>query len=120
MVTIQHQESTLFLVPQVRVDALGWEPLPGSRGVEHRAVYLGERVVAGQLRMAPGGGEAAHLHGRGEHHLWVLSGAVVIDDTRLEAGSYVHVPAHVLHELVDAGAGSLLLYVSTGAGASRP
>lgn len=113
------RERTLFLVPKGRVDALGWEPLPGSGGVEHRAIYLGEAVVAGQLRMAPGAGEVTHLHGRGEHHLWVLAGAVEIDDTRLEAGSYVHVPAHVPHELTDAGEGSLLLYVSTGSETRR-
>jgi quercetin dioxygenase-like cupin family protein len=105
---------TLFVVPREAVERLSWQPLPGGGGVEHRAVYVGDGVVAGQLRLGPGAREPRHLHGHGEHHVWVLEGEVVVDDTRLAAGSYLHVPAHLMHQLVDTGSGSLLFYVFSG------
>lgn len=106
---------TLFAVPAEAVERLAWQAMPGANGVvEHRAVFLGEGVVAGQLRFGPGAREARHLHGHGEHHVWVLQGTVLTDDTVLPAGSYLHVPAHLLHQLVDAGSGSLVFYVFLG------
>ncbi|MGZ6826599.1 MAG: cupin domain-containing protein [Mycobacteriales bacterium] len=107
---------TLFAVPREAVDRLARQPLPGGGGVDHRAVFLSDGTVAGQLRLGPGAREARHLHGHGEHHVWVLEGEVVVDGTRLPAGSYLHVPAHLMHQVEDGGAGSLLFYVFTTAG----
>ncbi|MGB8650766.1 MAG: cupin domain-containing protein [Mycobacteriales bacterium] len=102
---------TLYAMPQEAVDALAWEPLAGNTGVSHKVIFLGDGVVAGLLRLAPGAKEVPHLHSDGEHHVWVLRGTVVADDTELSAGSYLHVPQRLLHTMRDAGEGSQLFYV---------
>lgn len=106
-----HPTPTLFLVPRARVHDLSWEPLPGANGVEHLALYRDGSSVAGLLRLHGGAGELAHLHLNGEHHLWVVEGDVVIDETNLPAGSYLHVPSRLTHRIADTGGGSLLFYV---------
>ncbi|HWC36602.1 MAG TPA: cupin domain-containing protein [Mycobacteriales bacterium] len=106
-----HPTPTLFMIPRQRVAELPWEPMPGATGVEHRVLFEDERSVAGLLRLHPGAEELAHLHLHGEHHLWVLSGTVSVDETLLPADSYLHVPARLTHRVVDTGAGSLLFYV---------
>lgn len=106
-----HPSPTLFMVPSQRLPELPWEPLVGSVGVEHRVLYEAAGTVAGLLRLHPGAREISHLHLQGEHHLWVLSGGVVVDDTQLGIDSYLHVPPGLQHTVQDAGDGSLLFYV---------
>lgn len=106
-----HPSPTLFAVPRSVIGALPWEHVAGSTGVEHKVLYTTGSTVAGLLRLAPNAAEVTHLHLDGEHHLWVLGGSVVVDDTELVADSYLHVPARLRHTLRDAGMGSLLFYV---------
>ena len=111
----------VLAVPREAVDRLPWEPLAGSPSVTTKVICTADEDVAGLLRLAPGAQEARHLHGSGEHHVWVLSGTVLVEGDPLPAGSYLHVPRGVLHDLRDAGAGSTLFYVfhSTSAAAPR-
>ena len=102
---------TLCALPRTAVDALPWEPLPGNVGVDNKSVYVDTGVVSGLLRLAPGAAESRHLHQHGEHHIWVLEGTVVVEDTELPAGSYLHVPARLGHTMRDAGNGSVVFYV---------
>ena len=102
---------TLFLVPRQRVGELAWQPFVGGHGVENRVLYDAGKTVAGLLRLHPGAAEVSHVHIEGEHHLWILAGTVRVDDTDLPADSYVHVPSHLPHRIVDAGQGSLMFYV---------
>jgi quercetin dioxygenase-like cupin family protein len=106
---------TLFAVPRPTVSALPWEPFTGSPGVSHKVLYTTGRTVAGLLKLAPGAEEISHVHMEGEHHIWVLAGAVVVDDTELVAESYLHVPERLTHAVRDGGTGSLLFYVFTPA-----
>lgn len=102
---------TTFTAPREVVDHLPWQPLPGCQGVSTKVVADVDGDVAGLLRLGPGAREVQHVHGHGSHHLWVLSGGVVVEDTSLPAGSYLHVPAGLVHDLRDAGEGSMLFYV---------
>ena len=102
---------TLFLMSPRNIDELPWEQLPGSSGVETKVVYDAGTTVAGLLRLRPGAGEVRHLHLHGDHHWWLLTGKVVIDDTELVTGSYLHVPARLNHTVRDCGPGSLLFFV---------
>lgn len=102
---------TVYAAPHDVVDRLPWQPLPGCVGVSTKLVCDVDGDVAGLLRLLPGAKEVPHVHGHGSHHLWVLSGGVVVEDTPLPAGSYLHVPAGLVHELRDAGDGSTLFYV---------
>ena len=106
-----HPSPTLFMVPRQRLPELSWEPFVGSVGVEHKVLYESADTVAGLLRLHPGAHEISHLHLHGEHHVWVLGGSVCIDDTHLDADSYLHVPAGLWHTVEDDGSGSLLFYV---------
>jgi mannose-6-phosphate isomerase-like protein (cupin superfamily) len=102
---------TVVVAPRDVVDQLPWQPLPGCQGVSTKVVTDVDGDVAGLLRLRPGAREVAHVHGHGSHHLWVLSGGVVVEDTPLPAGSYLHVPSGLVHDLRDTGSGSTLFYV---------
>jgi mannose-6-phosphate isomerase-like protein (cupin superfamily) len=105
---------TLYALPKRVVDALPWESLPGCSGVRHKVVFRGDGVVTGLLLLDPGAEEVPHLHGHGDHHLWVLEGGVEVEETPLPSGSYLHVPGGLLHGMRDSGMGSLLFYVFSG------
>lgn len=102
---------TLCAMPTHVVDDLPWEPLPGNVGVDNKSVFIGSGVVSGLLRLQPGAAESRHLHQHGEHHIWVLEGTVVVEDTELPVGSYLHVPQRLGHTMRDAGEGSVVFYV---------
>lgn len=106
-----HPSPTLYALPRERVDDLPWDDLPAGVRVTTKLLYTCEGVNAGLLRMQPGARELTHQHVSGEHHLWVLSGTLRIDDTELPAGSYVHVPAHLQHSVEDGGTGSSAFFV---------
>jgi len=59
--------------------------------------------MAGVLTVEPGHHLGRHAHRANHHHVWVLDGAAVILDTELGAGSYVHIPSGVEHD-IDASA----------------
>jgi quercetin dioxygenase-like cupin family protein len=109
--TTTHPSPTPFLIPQQRVDQLRWQPFPGSTGVDNKVIYDLEHTVAGLLRLRPGAEEIRHLHLHGEHHLWVLEGAINVDDTELSAASYVHIPARLRHTIGAGAEGALVFYV---------
>lgn len=102
---------TLFALSQAMVEDIPWEAFVGSTDIDNKVLYLADGVVAGLLRLRPHAHELTHLHFHGEHHMWVLSGTVVIDDTELAAGSYLHVPSRLSHTLRDGGSGSLAFYL---------
>lgn len=106
-----HPSPTLFAVPRSHVDVLPWEAFPAGHHVQTKVLYTSEGVTAGLLRLDPGARELTHLHRDGEHHLWVQSGELIVEGTRLGAGSYVHVPAHLAHTVEDGGYGSTAFYV---------
>ena len=106
-----HPTPTLFAVPASRVAELVWDRVPAGDDVHTKSLYSCDRVSSGLLRFGPGGRELPHQHVDGEHHLWVLSGEILVDDTPLPAGSYIHVPAHLAHTVRDAGEGSTAFYV---------
>ena len=100
-----------------QVAAIAWEPCDGWPGVEQKVLSRSPGLVLGLLRLAPGAREVPHLHGAGEHHVWVLEGQVRTPDAVLPSGSYVHVRPGTLHQLSDAGAGSTLLFAYRELGA---
>lgn len=102
---------TVLFASRAVVDHLPWQPLPGCQGVSTKVVSDVDGDVAGLLRLGPGAQEVRHVHAHGSHHLWVLSGSVLVGGTPLPEGSYLHVPAGVAHDLRDCGDGSTLFYV---------
>jgi mannose-6-phosphate isomerase-like protein (cupin superfamily) len=76
---------------------LDWAPFPGDEQVEYKLLWQSGWSVAGIMKVPDGASLEAHTHRGAHHHLWVLSGAAEVMGRRLEAGSYVHVPAGVEH-----------------------
>ncbi len=88
-----------------------WEPFAGMPHVRVKYLLSMPDSVAGVMQLDAGAREAAHLHVGGQHHVWVLDGAVEFDGTRLEAGSYLHVPAQTTHAMHAAEEGCTLFFV---------
>lgn len=102
---------TLFALDRDRIHELPWEDFVGGHGVRQKVLYTDAAAVSGLLTFAPGAAELTHMHWEGEHHMWVLRGALVADDTRLESGSYLHVPAHLWHNIAAGNEGCQVFYV---------
>lgn len=99
------------VLPGDAVEQLAWRPLPGAAGVRVKPLCSVPGSSAGLLEMAPGSAEPTHWHALGSHHVWVLAGSVTVESTHLGPGSYLHLPADVLHQVIDDGEGSTLFYV---------
>lgn len=68
-------------------------------GVRHRVLWQRGTSMAGRMTIAAGRNLGRHQHRRHAHHMWILDGHVEILGAVLDAGSYVHIPAGVLHDL---------------------
>jgi len=106
-----HPSPTLFAVDHHRVQELDWASFPAGDGVRQKALYTDGPVTAGLLLFGPDARELTHMHRDGEHHIWVLRGSLLVDETRLEAGSYLHVPSHLWHSITAGAAGCQAFYV---------
>jgi quercetin dioxygenase-like cupin family protein len=90
------------------IDRIRWEPLPEvGEGVSHQLLWRSGASLAGVMRVEQGGCVSSHAHRQAHHHIWVLSGQGRVMGRAVGAGSYVHVPAGVDHE-VDAASGELI------------
>ena len=84
------------------------EAVPGTRlgtieGVLNHVLWSDSEATSGWLIVRAGHHLGAHHHRAHDHHMWVLEGHAEIVDTKLAAGSYVHIPAGVVHD-IDASA----------------
>jgi oxalate decarboxylase/phosphoglucose isomerase-like protein (cupin superfamily) len=94
------------------VSALDWQPFPGVYPVQYKLLWRSGWSVAGILRVPRGASFPAHTHEKAQHHLWVISGSADMLGRRMEAGSYLHVPAGVPHGIDAAGPDGLeVLYL---------
>jgi quercetin dioxygenase-like cupin family protein len=110
--------SSMTALTPAQIAELPWSPCKGWHGVEQKVLSQAPAMEIGLLRLAPGACEAPHRHSSGEHHVWVLMGEVRTPDGTLPAGSYLHVRSGTFHQLSDAGGGSVLLFVFSGAHAA--
>jgi quercetin dioxygenase-like cupin family protein len=78
-------------------------PLGRLPGVTHRVLWSDDRSMAGVLTVEAGRRLGAHTHRANHHHLWVLDGEAQILGRTVCAGSYVHVPSGVEHDIDASG-----------------
>jgi quercetin dioxygenase-like cupin family protein len=94
------------------------EPLGPMEGVVHKVLWRNDTSVAGVLTVEAGRHLGSHAHRMNHHHVWVLGGHATILGAQLGAGSYVHIPSGVQHD-IDASASEgctvFYLYVRQGA-----
>ncbi len=93
------------------IGATDWEPFGGLTHARVKYVFSSSDSVAGLLRLDPGGSDVRHLHVGGQHHVWVVRGAVEVDGKRLDQGSYLHVPADTEHAMRAEAAGATVVFV---------
>lgn len=87
-----------ILTPEA-VAVLPLEPLGPISGAMHRVLWRDGDSMAGVLTIEAGHRLGTHTHRTNHHHIWVLHGAARILGTELHAGSYVHVPSGVEHDI---------------------
>jgi quercetin dioxygenase-like cupin family protein len=107
----------LVVVAPDELGDLPWSPFVGMRGVDIKELHSSRDCVAGLLRLEPGAHEIRHSHHAGQHHMWVLDGAVHVDGAEVEAGTYVLVPPGLRHTLENRGSAActvLFFYAKTG------
>jgi len=75
------------------------EPLGTLQGVINHTLWSDGASIAGWLAVAAGHHLGAHEHRHNSHHMWVVEGAAEILGTKLDAGSYVHIPPGVSHDI---------------------
>jgi quercetin dioxygenase-like cupin family protein len=93
-------------------EALPVERLDGLDGVSHRVLWRNETSMAGVLTVAGGHRLGKHSHRVNHHHIWVLDGQAVVLGHVVSAGSYVHIPSGVDHDIdASASAGCTVFYM---------
>ena len=96
-------EATIPATPVVlaaaAIAAMDDEPLGPMPGVRHRVLWRGGASMAGVLTVDAGHRLGAHAHRRHHHHMWVIDGRADVLGTDLRAGSYVHIPSGVEHDI---------------------
>lgn len=79
--------------------ALPVESLGSIEGVGHQVVWMDDRSAAGRMTVAAGHHLGTHQHRQHSHHMWVLEGRAEILGVELGAGSYVHIPPGMDHDI---------------------
>jgi len=81
-------------------------------GISHRILWRSDTSMAGVLHVAGGHRLGTHSHRRNEHHMWVLNGQAIVLGHVVSAGSYIHVPSGVDHDIdASASAGCTVYYL---------
>jgi quercetin dioxygenase-like cupin family protein len=88
----------IVLTPQA-IAAIEAEPLDNIHGVTHRVLWRDGTSLAGVMRVGGGHRLGKHAHRINHHHMWVVEGRATILGTELAAGSYVHIPSGVDHDI---------------------
>lgn len=100
-------DNTTTIIPVVldsdAIAALPSTKLGDHEGVTHRVLWHDATSMAGVLVVEAGQHLGAHAHRVNHHHMWVLEGRATVLGKELGAGSYVHIPAGVEHD-IDASA----------------
>ena len=100
------------------IQGIPGQPLGAVQGTEHRVLWSDGKAMAGVLTVQAEHELGAHTHRENQHHFWVLSGQAEVLGETVGAGSYVHVPPGVEHN-VDAtgtdGCTVFYLYLPPGA-----
>ena len=81
------------------VAAIRDEPLGARPGIRHRPLWTDGVSKAGVMYVDAGHDLGAHTHRRHHHHVWIIDGRARVLGSDVGAGSYVHVPAGVEHDV---------------------
>lgn len=100
------------------VAALPSMPFGSIAGITHKVLWQDGTSMAGVMTVEGGRRLGAHAHRANHHHMWVLEGRASILGQEIGAGSYVHIPSGVEHDIDatdTAGCTVFYLYIRHGA-----
>lgn len=95
---IMTQAHAITLAPQ-EIDALPWGRLGDRVGVALQVLWTDGTSQTGILRVDAGQCLGRHAHRRHDHDYWLIDGHADVLGRWLGAGSYVHIPAGVEHDV---------------------
>jgi mannose-6-phosphate isomerase-like protein (cupin superfamily) len=75
------------------------QPIGADHDVDNHTLWSDGTSVAGWLTVAAGHRLGTHEHRLNSHHMWVVEGSAEILGVTLDAGSYVHIPPGVSHDI---------------------
>jgi quercetin dioxygenase-like cupin family protein len=117
--TVSHSEPVIM--PAAAIAQRKFEPLGPTVPVTHTVLWRDDTTMAGVLVLSAGQRLGEHTHRLHHHHLWVVDGEAVILGERLGAGSYVHVPNGVVHDVDASGTdGCRVFYLYLGSARPEP
>lgn len=114
--------STPVVLSAEAISDLPLVPLGHLEGVRHRVLWSDETSMAGVMEVEAGHHLGEHSHRRHHHHVWILEGGARVLGEDLVAGSYVHIPHGVAHDIdatASEGCTFLYLYLDQGRDAAR-
>ena len=85
-------------------------PLGPQAGVTHRILWTDGTSMAGVLTVEAGQRLGTHDHRVNHHHMWVLEGSAVVLGEVVGPGAYVHIPAHVVHDIDATATGGCTMF----------
>lgn len=92
-------DETCTRLSAAEIAATASRPLGNMEGVSNTLLWTDGTSSTGVLTIAAGRRLGDHTHRTHQHDLWVLDGSAEIAGRLLDAGSYVHVPRGVEHDI---------------------
>ena len=93
----------LRVLDATEIDAMPWVDVPGSPGVQTKVLWRFTDFTQALIHVRPGQVVPGAAHLAAHHHIWIVDGTATVAGRRLSAGSYVHVPPGVEHEMSEVG-----------------
>ena len=93
----------LRVLDAAEIDTMPWEDVPGSPGVQTKTLWRWGDFAQALIHVRPGHVVPGGAHLAAHHHIWIVAGTATVAGRSLTAGSYLHVPPGVEHEMRDVG-----------------
>jgi mannose-6-phosphate isomerase-like protein (cupin superfamily) len=95
--------TSLHALDADEIDAMPWTDVPGAPGVQEKTLWQLGGFTQALIHVRPGAVVPGDAHLAAHHHIWIVSGTATVAGRRMTAGSYLHVPPDVEHEIHDVG-----------------
>lgn len=85
------------------IESMPWVDVPGSPGVRAKTLWQFGDFTQALINVRPGAVVPGEAHLAAHHHIWIVSGRATVAGRVMGAGSYLHVPPGIEHEISGVG-----------------